>query len=72
MFGPAQLIRTLHYLDFNDRLVDEIKDHRNFHCLFYDFCLKIAAEKKWRSFTCKYCPHFCLDPDSFLETITIQ
>ena len=67
MFGPIELSRTLQFFDFKNRKIDEIRENRNFHCFFYDLCLKTAAHKNWRSFTCKYCPNFCLDSHFFKE-----
>ena len=72
MFGPTELSRTLRYHNLNDHKVDEIKEHRNLRCLFYDLCLKIAALKNWQSFTCKYCPNFCLDSNSFKENSLVN
>lgn len=72
MLGPIELNRTLQYSVFYDPKVDEIGENRNFYCLFYELCLKLAAQKNWRSFTCKYCPNFCIDSDSFAEKIPIQ
>ena len=72
MLGPAELNRTLQYLDLNYRKVDDIEEHRCFWCIFYDLCLKIAAHKNWQSFTCKYCPNFSNDLDSFDAPIVIH
>jgi hypothetical protein len=72
MFGPIELNRTLQYFDVIDQKVDEIEEHRCFCCFFYELCLKIAALKNWRSFTCKYCPNFFGDGDSVLRNIMIQ
>lgn len=67
MLGPLELNRTLYYHNLFNRNVDEIREHRNLQCFFYDLCLKLAACKNWRSFSCKYCPNFCKDFDLFQE-----
>ncbi|MBN2468638.1 MAG: hypothetical protein JXD19_10855 [Deltaproteobacteria bacterium] len=68
MLGPIELNRTLQYHSLYTVRIDEIEDHRNLGCFFYDLCLKVAAVKNWRSFTCKYCPHFTVDSDGFQTT----
>jgi hypothetical protein len=72
MFGPIELNRTLQYFNVIDQKIDEIDEHRCFCCIFYELCLKIAALKNWRSFTCKYCPNFWVDGDSLRGSILIH
>jgi hypothetical protein len=72
MFGPIELNRTLQYFNLINQKVDEIDEHRCFWCIFYELCLKIAALKNWRSFTCKYCPNFLVDGDSVRGNILIH
>ena len=72
MLGPIELNRTLQYFNVIDQKIDEIDEHRCFCCMFYELCLKIAALKNWRSFTCKYCPNFWGDGDSFRGNILIH
>ena len=72
MFGPTELTRTLHYGTPYHPRVDEVEDHRSFCCIFYDLCLKVAALKNWRSFTCKYCTHGVDYSDAFSEKLFIH
>ena len=65
MFGPFELNRTLQYHNVFNRKIDEIREHRNLQCFFYDLCLKLAACKNWQSFTCKYCPNSCMELHTF-------
>ena len=35
--------------------LDEIEEHRRDECPHYDKCLCHAANRQWRSFSCKFC-----------------
>lgn len=37
---------------------EELDEHREFDCIFYDHCLNHAYVFKFISFSCKDCEHF--------------
>jgi len=36
-------------------LYEQVEEHRNLSCEFYDSCLDMAVRKKWKNFSCKEC-----------------
>jgi len=57
-----------------DRALDisMIEEHRFDDCLFYNFCLAVAARKMWNSFSCRGCPDYVPAPQEDDEPSTTR